>query len=275
MDNNTDLTRYDWLKRQNTSLFLKEKGGTEEREKIFSREKKFSLSSAHFTLIELLVVIAIIAILAAILLPALQSARARGWSSNCQGNQKQMGQALMQYMDDMEGYMPANVGTNYTRWGAMKYLFPQYKISNKGTPGQVSVNTVFYCPAVYIAPDYEARGYNLYDSSSIYRGRHFYTWLDHNTHWNNPSTPKISKVVSPSKKFMMVEVAMQTSGIGSTRYYWQNKNSFPHSRQQNTIHFDGHSQPYREILPYFTYKDYGKSYHKYTVVHWNYAKDVY
>ncbi|MBQ9786782.1 MAG: prepilin-type N-terminal cleavage/methylation domain-containing protein [Lentisphaeria bacterium] len=58
----------------------------------------------NFTLIELLVVIAIIAILAAILLPALNSARDRGQSANCLNNQKQLALAFTQYRSDFDGY---------------------------------------------------------------------------------------------------------------------------------------------------------------------------
>ena len=61
-----------------------------------------------FTLIELLVVIAIIAILAAILLPALNSARERGRTASCINNQKQFAVAFTMYASDNDGRLPAS-----------------------------------------------------------------------------------------------------------------------------------------------------------------------
>ena len=65
-----------------------------------------SLKSKHFTLIELLVVIAIIAILAAMLMPALQQARIAGQKASCSSNLGTIGKALSFYIDDFDDMVP-------------------------------------------------------------------------------------------------------------------------------------------------------------------------
>ena len=111
-----------------------------------------------FTLIELLVVIAIIAILAAMLLPALSRAKSKAHQASCISNLKQIGVALAIYPDDNDGYWPIPSTPNWVdpatgttinmEW--TKELSPYLRLRGNQTTGQE--NQVFICPTANYPP---------------------------------------------------------------------------------------------------------------------------
>ncbi len=108
-------------------VFLENHSGTAHA--IFDPTMKNPLvhrGTGAFTLVELLTVIAIIGILAALLMPALEQAKARARRIQCVGNQKEIGLALHLFANDHSGKFPTQVSTN--DGGSLEFVTAGYHI---------------------------------------------------------------------------------------------------------------------------------------------------
>lgn len=229
--------------------------------------KQFRRVRTYFTLIELLVVISIIAIIASILLPALNSARQKSLSASCLSNQKQIGIANASYANDFNNYALPLGG----EFGSKTHPTPAQICTEQKYIGD---RKVFLCPAgPKLANDWKLEGYgrNSYIKEdprgpqwtpylSMNRPGKFFKW--HSVAFQDSFTPSNFPFLTDTADF-----GSNNTATKQTYYFYfpnpdrtqkNGKVHMRHTRRSNMLTLDGHveTRNYSGLIINFKFKKY-------------------
>jgi prepilin-type N-terminal cleavage/methylation domain-containing protein len=177
-------------------------------------------SKRAFTLTELLVVLAVIAILAALLLPVLSSAKAKAMRTTCMNNLREVNRGLRMYTDDFSDWSPSTPATNRSPsmqnmiafTGFTKLIQPHVGLEATST----SNDRIFSCPADRFYYDLRLGGVG-----HVGRGFRYESFTDHSSYGFNAGTTnpvlamntpglagkKVSSVKEPGKTILVAELS--------------------------------------------------------------------